>query len=116
MSLHDTHALPPDWHSRASCANHPDPELWWYRSHKHPDENELQVLRMIEALEICNSCPVRTMCLQQGLEDENLHGGSIWGGLMNYERRMMLKKKSQNSFREEGYLVKRVRKKVARVS
>jgi hypothetical protein len=56
------------------------------------------------------------LCLQQGLEEENLHGGSIWGGLMNYERRMLLGKSSLNSFREEGYMVRKVRAKVGRVS
>lgn len=114
--LQDTFAMPPDWHEQAGCAKHPDPELWWYKSSKIKDEVQLQILRMVEAVEICNDCPVRTLCLQQGLEEENLHGGSIWGGLMNYERRMLLGKSSLNSFREEGYMVRKVRAKVGRVS
>jgi len=114
--LQDTYALPPEWHEQAACANHPDPELWWYKSYKHNDERRLQILRMIEAVSICNDCPVRELCLKQGLEDENLHGGSIWGGLMNYERRVMLGKPSKDSFKDEWNLVRQVRAKVARVS
>jgi hypothetical protein len=114
--LSDSHGVPPEWHKEALCAQHPDPELWWYKLYKHPDEKQLQILRMVEAIQICNECPVRELCLTQGLEDENLHGGSIWGGLMNYERRKILNKKSQNSFKEEGYMVAQVRKKVARLS
>ena len=114
--LQDTFAMPPEWHEQAGCAKHPDPELWWYKSSKIKDEVQLQILRMIEAVEICNDCPVRDLCLTQGLQEENLHGGSIWGGLMNYERRMLLGKSSLNSFREEGYMVRKVRAKVGRVS
>ena len=113
--LQDTYALPPEWHKEAGCANHPDPELWWYKSYKTQDERKLQVLRMIEAVSICNDCPVRTLCLQQGLEDENLHAGSIWGGLMNYERRTMLGKSSANAFRDEWQMVRQVRAVVGRL-
>ena len=114
--LGHTFNMPPDWHEQGLCAKHPDPELWWYKSSKIDDEKQLQILRMIEAVEICNECPVRELCLKQGLEDDNLHEGSIWGGLMNYERRKIRKKKSQVSFRAEGYMVAQVRKKVARIA
>lgn len=114
--LQDSFQMPPDWHEQGLCAGHPDPELWWYKSSKIREERRLQILRMVEAVQICNECPVRELCLKQGLEQDNLHGGSIWGGLMNWERRTMLKKPSQNSFKDEAYMVAQVRKKVARVA
>lgn len=114
--LQDAFAMPPEWHEQAGCSKHPDPELWWYQSSKIKDEVQLQVLRMVEAVEICNDCPVRELCLKQGLEEENLHGGSIWGGLMNHERRLMVGKQSRNSYKAEGHLIKQVRARVGRVS
>jgi hypothetical protein len=79
-----------EWHKDALCAGHPDPDLWHYENTRYPDEQKLQVLRSVEAIAICNQCPVKAQCLQQGLEDENLSFaagcGSIFGGLMMAER------------------------------
>ncbi len=54
------------------------------------DEQQLEVLRSVQAIEVCHDCPVRTECLAQGMEDENIvyngGSGSIWGGLLNSER------------------------------
>ena len=108
--------LPPDWQKDALCANHPDPDLWWYEFPKFKDEIELQVLRTIEAIQICNDCPVRELCLKQGLEDENLKGGSVWGGLMNLERRQLLKRPVRSLTKGETDMVRKVRRKVARVA
>lgn len=108
--------LPPSWHEEASCANHPDPDLWWYEFSKFKDETDLQVLRTVEAIQICNDCPVRELCLKQGLEDENVQGGSIWGGLMTLERRQLLKRPVRSLIKGETEMVRRVRQKVAKVA
>lgn len=115
--LQDSYAVPPNWHEQASCGSHPDPELWWYNFYKIEDQKKLQVLRMAEAITICNQCPVRDLCLKQGLEDENLHLGSIWGGLTAFERRTMAKKPMNlKLIQSEKQITEQVRKKVGRVA
>jgi hypothetical protein len=79
-----------DWHNEALCQRHPDPDMWHYENSMFQDEQQLEVLRSIQAIEVCHDCPVRTQCLAQGMEDENIvyngGSGSIWGGLLNSER------------------------------
>jgi hypothetical protein len=79
-----------DWHDEALCGRHPDPDIWHYENSMFQDEQQLQVLRSIQAIEVCHECPVRAQCLEQGMEDENIvyngGSGSIWGGLLNSER------------------------------
>lgn len=70
-----------DWHEQALC-RFEDPDLWWYGSR----QDDWEVIRASCAIKICNECPVKAECLKQGLEPENLHGGSIWGGLLGSER------------------------------
>lgn len=63
----------PAWFARASCANHPNPDLWF------PERGADQR----EAKRICATCPVRSECADYGLTQR--HG--IWGGLSERERR-----------------------------
>jgi hypothetical protein len=83
-----------DWHKEGLCSGHPDPDLWHYENTRFPDEQQLEVLRSIQAIELCNSCPVRAQCLAQGMENENIVNGiggcgTIWGGLMTSERALI---------------------------
>lgn len=59
------------WMTNAACQHH-DPELWF------PTRGQPTTT----AKTICDSCPVRTNCLQYGLDEQ--HG--IWGGLSAGER------------------------------
>lgn len=83
------------WHVEGSCNNHPDPDLWHYENARLKDEQRLQVLRSVEAIHLCNTCPVKNKCLEEGLEPENIQywggWGSIWGGLLMSERYRLLK-------------------------
>jgi hypothetical protein len=83
------------WHAQGSCNNHPDPDLWHYENARFADEQRLQVLRSVEAINLCNTCPVKNKCLEEGLEPENIQywggWGSIWGGLLMSERYRLLK-------------------------
>ena len=54
----------PEWHKEALCALHPDPDLWWYQGYRNEDERELQVLRIAEALSICNDCRLNSYVLR----------------------------------------------------
>lgn len=79
--------VPPRWATeRPQCAGNPDPELWSYYFPKGEDDRLMQAYRIIEAQDICEECPVREACLQQGLKDENMLSGTIWGGLTFYQR------------------------------
>jgi hypothetical protein len=84
------------WHTEGNCNNHPDPDLWHYENSVHADEQQLQVLRSVEAISLCRSCPVKELCLKEGLEPENLEPwggwGTIWGGFLLSERYQLLKR------------------------
>lgn len=70
-----------------------DPDLWW---NDYPDnENtigrttKLNTNKSIKdsrlALRICDRCPSKSACLEEGMRPENLEWG-IWGGLTSGER------------------------------
>jgi len=88
------------WHEQGLCNGHPDADIWHYENSIFEDEQKLQVLRSVEAIQICNICPVKAQCLAQGLEPENMQytggAGSIWGGLLMSERHMLSTKKPSN--------------------
>lgn len=70
-----------------------DPDLWW---NDYPD-NENTIGRTTKvntnksikdsrlALRICDRCPSKSACLEEGMRPENLEWG-IWGGLTSGER------------------------------
>lgn len=84
------------WHVEGLCSGHPDPDLWHYSSSDYKDEQMLEALRSIEAIEICNECPVKALCLKEGMLEENLGqkegNGAIWGGLLQSERLGIVKR------------------------
>src|ERR1700722_3518013 len=72
---------PPDWRDDAACRDH-DPELFF------PEGTAGPALRQGErAKQICQSCPVRTLCLRFALQHGL--GFGIWGGAAGEERRFM---------------------------
>jgi hypothetical protein len=83
-----------EWHEQGICNKHPDPDLWHYENARFADEQKLQVLRSVEAIKICNTCPVKNKCLEEGLQPDNIQywggWGSIWGGLLMSERYKLL--------------------------
>ena len=108
------------WHQRGLCNGHPDPDLWHYENSPFRDVQQLQVLRSVEAIEICTECPVKQQCLAQGLEDENVLTiggvGAIWGGMMTGERAKLAGlKETHNSIRHEGRHRRDVRARLARI-
>ena len=100
----------PTWHEQGLCQAHPDPDLWSYKGYHDPVEQRYQVLRLVEALEYCNECPVRQQCLEQGMEKDNLVPGIIWGGLFTLERIKLTGNRKIHSYRNEWILIRQVRK------
>jgi hypothetical protein len=110
-----------DWHAQGACVGHPDPDLWHYTNSNYAHEQQLEVLRSVEAIEVCNTCPVKMQCLEQGLEDENIlwsigGNGSIWGGLLTSDRALMRGyKHTHNAVRHEGRHARNVKAKLGRL-
>ena len=67
-----------DTTKRALCS-HDDPELWF------PD----QVTRDLEAIGICEVCPIREACLEFALDHNMVFG--IWGGKTEEQRAELMK-------------------------
>src|SRR5690348_7777720 len=69
----------PDWRDGAVCRHH-DPELFF------PEGTAGPALRQADqAKRVCQSCPVRTPCLDFALRHGLAFG--IWGGATEEERR-----------------------------
>ena len=108
------------WHAEGLCSGHPDPDLWHYQNTRLPDEQQLEVLRSVQAIELCHECPVRAECLAQGMERENLISiggcGSIWGGLMTSERALLAGSNiNAHTIRDERRHRAHIRQKIARI-
>lgn len=59
-----------DWHARAACRDHPDPDMWF----PGPGASS----RAQAAGEICRSCPVQIECARYAADAGEQFG--IWGG------------------------------------
>lgn len=107
-----------DWHEDGLCNGHPDPDLWHYDNSMYDDVQKLEGLRSVQAIELCNDCPVKALCLKQGMEQENVLSvggvGSIWGGFLTGERALMSGLgMSHNSYTQEDRHRRYVRSKIA---
>jgi hypothetical protein len=93
---------------RAACRNH-DPRLWypqiidangdeWFDDgtiwEAFGDTSEFYA----PAKAICDSCPVRTECREQGLANKERWG--MWGGLTPIERRRIERKERRQRLKE----------------
>ena len=77
------------------CTSHENPDLWFEDSgdlfekrlgSKNPNlKFKQRVENILEAIAICNKCPIRTDCLSEGMKENNLDYG-IWGGTLPGER------------------------------
>jgi hypothetical protein len=106
------------WMKQAMCANHPDPDLWHYESSLLQDERELAEWRTAEAISICNTCPVKAQCLEEGMKQENMLifnaiEGTIWGGKMLGERLNIRAKRITFKYKKELPFLRKVNKKLA---
>lgn len=87
----------PEWHREALCSGTIDANRWWYEvQNKSYDEKVYEAYRAAEAISVCNECPVRHLCLEEGLLEENLLWG-VRGGLLASERIMLARK--ENSYK-----------------
>lgn len=65
-----------------------DPDLWFQEMPKgHVSQRTMRDLssNIKMAIQICDTCPIKAQCLEEGMKEENIPYG-IWGGLMAGER------------------------------
>lgn len=70
------------------CAEYDDPDLWFTqidRGRRGEAENQAIADRVSTAISICNKCPIKKECYQEGLRPVNILYG-IWGGVMAGDR------------------------------
>ena len=83
------------------CTKHDNPDLWFSDT---PDTGsgrpskqvrERMITQAIEALTICQDCPIKVACLNEGMKPQNIPHG-IWGGTLAGER-ILVSKIPQNT-------------------
>jgi WhiB family redox-sensing transcriptional regulator len=80
------------WQHRAACRGEqtslffPDNPL---------EDRTARRAREAKAKAICAGCPVRDECLEYALRTREAHG--VWGGMNEYERRALLRERSQEA-------------------
>jgi WhiB family redox-sensing transcriptional regulator len=74
-----------DWASRAACKA------------ETPDALFVRGAEQNKAKQVCAGCPVRTECLAEALDNQIEWG--VWGGMTERERRALLRRKPNASWR-----------------
>ena len=77
---------------QALCAHSADPDAWFLESGQMTRED---IDRVAYALDTCDLCPIKNMCLEQGLVPMETEWG-IRGGLFAIEREAMIRDISRN--------------------
>ena len=77
------------------CTGHENPDLWFSESidsdgdRSHTNENSPEYKQRIANVKtahaICNACPSKAECFDEGMKREKLNNG-IWGGTLPGER------------------------------
>ena len=77
--------FPDETWGNAPCAEIGLPDVW-FDVDTRSDKHEIRMLKI--ALETCNSCHLRSECLQLGMQGEDIYWG-VWGGLFPAERQVL---------------------------
>lgn len=71
------------------CATSANPDMWFPefppRGGKSATIKRALAVSIVDAVESCSMCPIKSTCLEYGMEEENLPYG-IWGGKLAGER------------------------------
>src|ERR1700745_3825970 len=74
-----------DWTPKAACRT------------SQPDQLFVKGAKQSKAKQLCASCPVQTECLAEALDNQIEWG--VWGGMTERERRALLRRKPNASWR-----------------
>lgn len=86
-----------------NCYGDDNPDAWFPDVPQGAFSVKKQALlgaEMRRAIALCNSCPKKKACLQEGMKDENLSYG-IWGGMLAGER-VILSGKTFTKLSDQG--------------
>ena len=75
-----------DWALRAACRD------------EQPDQLFVRGAEQNKAKQMCAGCPVRTECLAEALDNQIEWG--VWGGMTERERRALLRRQPNASWRK----------------
>lgn len=75
-----------DWAPRAACRQ------------SAPDMLFVKGAEQNQAKQVCRACPVRTECLAEALDNQIEWG--VWGGMTERERRALVKRQPEASWRK----------------
>lgn len=95
------------WRHKALCS-HQETDFWYGWEDYVWHTNEAMMFAVC-AIKICNNCPVKKLCLKEGLKNDNIEYG-IWGGLLPIER-LALKNIIPEKYHSPN-LAKKVRRKL----
>jgi WhiB family transcriptional regulator, redox-sensing transcriptional regulator len=74
-----------DWAAQAACRG------------QQPDKLFVRGAEQNKAKQVCGACPVRTECLAEALDNQIEWG--VWGGMTERERRALLRRRPNASWR-----------------
>jgi len=91
------------------CSTHPNPDMWFpeeqplQRKGGRPSraKHQKQMENALKAIAICNHCPVRARCLEEGMREENIEHG-IWGGMLAGDRIYLARTRKTGTAREQA--------------
>lgn len=81
-----------------NCTTHTQPD-YWFPEYDNGRPSAAKIEKLVEsigiAVDLCNSCPAKEACLQEGMQPNDLPFG-IWGGKLAGERLESLGKTLDN--------------------
>ena len=88
------------------CSTHPNPDLWFPEAQENVGRPTRKAHRtMIEnalnAIAICQECPIRARCLENGMSEENIEHG-IWGGMLAGDRIILARTRKSGTIRQQA--------------
>jgi Transcription factor WhiB len=107
-----------EWVAEAACVDYEDVDAFFIEGTKDAGQPEDTSVRVLKAMLLCISCPVRVACLEEALSKHPLGGRAVgtWGGTTTRERHLLRKRPIPEAVYvlEEG-LADRVRARVEAV-
>ncbi len=78
-------AVTSEWKMMAACRG---PRASLFYAPTHTERKGIRIARERQAKSVCNTCPVRSVCLEHALDHDERHG--VWGGLTESERATLI--------------------------
>ncbi len=86
-----------------NCYGDDNPDAWFPevpQGRRSENSTVNLIAETRRAIALCNSCPKKVACLEEGMQHENLSFG-IWGGMLAGER-IMLSGRTFNKLSDQG--------------